>query len=59
MPYLDKLEDIAARAPKVGVTVAWVGHDDDCPKLRGGQCRCEPTIELITPEEYSRRLKAK
>lgn len=21
-------------------------HDEDCPKLQGGQCTCEPDMEL-------------
>lgn len=22
-------------------------HDDDCPRLRGGACRCEPEVEVV------------
>jgi hypothetical protein len=25
----------------------WVYHDDDCPKLRGGLCNCNPDLEVI------------
>ena len=29
------------------VTVVTLYHDDDCPKLRGGECRCNPDLELL------------
>ncbi len=29
-----------------GVTLVHVKHDDDCPKLSGGPCRCEADVPL-------------
>lgn len=29
-------------------------HDDDCPRLRGGECRCVPDIEAVKPLERRR-----
>jgi hypothetical protein len=36
----------AARGRPRGVTVATVVHDDRCPRLRGGECACTPTIRV-------------
>lgn len=47
-PYLRRqLADVAvtpSRFPIGAVTIAHIAHDDWCPKLTGGLCRCEPTI---------------
>ena len=27
-------------------------HDSDCPILNGGECRCHPTLSMLSQEEY-------
>lgn len=50
-PYVTKIVEAHARgvissAPGT-VNDIWVYHDDDCPKLRGGLCNCNPDLEVI------------
>lgn len=49
-PYVQAIErarasGMLALAPGT-VAVLEVRHDDDCPKLRGGLCRCAPDLAL-------------
>jgi len=34
---------------KPGVHHITVYHDDDCPKLRGGECSCQPDVKPGVP----------
>lgn len=55
-PYVRELERAKALGFASGAiplrpgTVHYVEvrHDGDCPKLRGGLCRCQPELELVT-----------
>ena len=31
------------------VIEVFVFHDDDCPALTGGECACDPDVELVQP----------
>jgi hypothetical protein len=48
-PYVGKMLSAALAdpglAPRGTVTVCRVLHDDRCPALAGGLCRCDPEIE--------------
>jgi hypothetical protein len=43
-PYVARQLANAKTFPRVRVTIANVYHDDWCPRLRGGLCRCDPEI---------------
>jgi hypothetical protein len=46
--YVQKVFE-AARAARVGagdVVKANIYHDDNCPRLRGGCCTCDPDVRL-------------
>lgn len=43
-PYLPAVLGLATSAPPGRVTDVFVLHDDDCPLLTGGECRCTPTV---------------
>lgn len=51
-PYLERqLAAVSADpsiAPPGHVSIASVLHDDWCPKLTGGLCRCDPEITFET-----------
>jgi hypothetical protein len=47
---LDLFAFVAGHDP--GVYVATIAHDDWCPALRGGECRCEPDVSIAPiPED--------
>jgi hypothetical protein len=52
-PYLVRQLADAKTFPRGRVTIANVYHDDWCPRLRGGLCRCDPeiTYETLPPVE--------
>ena len=43
-PYMRGLATIGATQPRGSLVIVDVGHDDWCPRLRGGLCRCDPDI---------------
>ena len=43
-PYMEPLLEAGLTAPAGSVSIVEVSHDDWCPKLRGGLCRCQPDI---------------
>jgi hypothetical protein len=43
-PYISKLYPPEEALAPGSVTIALVGHDDWCPKLVGGLCRCNPDV---------------
>ncbi len=43
-PYIESLLAAGATLPASSVSIVEVLHDDWCPKLRGGLCRCEPDV---------------
>jgi hypothetical protein len=47
-PYLARLLALYAAGNLRGGQVyrVQVAHDDDCPRLRGGDCTCKPDIYL-------------
>jgi hypothetical protein len=47
-PYILRQLADADAFPRGRVTIANVAHDDWCPRLRGGLCRCEPEIAYET-----------
>ena len=48
-PYVAKIVEAHARGvyPPGQFSETWVRHDDDCPRLRGGLCNCNPDLEVI------------
>ena len=59
-PYLQPLIKHARSIAKPGmVTVVTLRHDDDCPKLRGGVCVCEPELEIPLANRKQRRAERK
>ncbi len=42
--YIDPMLEAGLAAPAGSVSIVEVSHDDWCPKLHGGLCRCEPDI---------------
>jgi hypothetical protein len=52
-PYILRQLAAADAFPRGRVTIANVFHDDWCPKLRGGLCRCDPEITYETLEAAS------
>jgi len=43
-PYLAQVIAAGQSLPPQSVSIVEVRHDDWCPKLAGGLCRCEPDI---------------
>jgi hypothetical protein len=43
-PYVVRQLADADALPRGHITIANIAHDDWCPKLRGGLCRCNPEI---------------
>ncbi len=43
-PYIEPMLEGGLTAPAGSVSIVEVLHDDWCPKLRGGLCRCQPDI---------------
>ena len=47
--YLQQLAETDPAQFQPGtITIAHIAHDDWCPKLNGGLCRCEPSIAFET-----------
>jgi hypothetical protein len=48
-PYVAELQELT---PKPGtLRLVDVLHDDDCPKLIGGACRCDPIVRPMNRQE--------
>lgn len=46
--YMPAVMDLARERCRPGqVTNIEVRHDDRCPKLRGGECRCRPLVRVM------------
>jgi hypothetical protein len=43
--YYPKVMALKLDFSKPGVTIIRVRHDDTCPKLKGGPCRCDAEVE--------------
>jgi len=43
-PYIEPIIEAGLAAPAGTVSIVEVSHDDWCPKLHGGLCRCQPDI---------------
>jgi hypothetical protein len=50
--YLPKILEVyrALGSPRGGVSHILIGHDDDCPRLEGGECNCNPDVRLTEYE---------
>jgi len=46
-PYIESLLAAGATLPRGSVSIVEVLHDDWCPKMRGGLCRCQPDIVIL------------
>jgi hypothetical protein len=47
-PYLGTVLDHWGQTERPpGLYFARVAHDDDCPALRGRECRCEPEVSIV------------
>ena len=53
--WAEKAMEIAPR--KSGIFELQVMHDDDCPKLRGGECRCDPDVRIIDFDAVNSPIK--
>jgi hypothetical protein len=62
MSYIEKIIKFAGEQ-KIGpgvVAHVQVKHDNDCPKLRGGVCRCEVEVSLMDdPYNNNRQQRRK
>ena len=58
-PYMRKILKLARKLPlkKGAKYLAGILHDDDCPALSGGFCRCNPEITLYVVERKKRGCK--
>ncbi len=56
-PYLPRLLAHLAAYPLTPGALVEVAvlHDDDCPRLRGGECNCEPDVELVAEHDGERK----
>jgi hypothetical protein len=52
-PLLERLADYPL-TPGATIEVEFL-HDDDCPKLRGGECTCTPDVQLRAEHDPERR----
>jgi len=50
-PYILNVQAAAAGLRPGELRLVDVLHDDDCPKLRGGHCRCAPIVRPMTRQE--------
>lgn len=45
-PVVDALSDLLHNRKPGTVLIVDVAHDRDCPKLKGGECRCKPDVHI-------------
>jgi len=50
-PYILNVQAAAAGLQPGELKLVDVLHDDDCPKLRGGHCRCDPIVRPMNRQE--------
>jgi hypothetical protein len=47
---VDRWQDIRLRPGEV--TILRYYHDDDCPKLKGRDCNCDPDMEVTEVHDH-------
>jgi hypothetical protein len=52
--YLERTIGFGLTLKPGEIAIVNVRHDDDCPRLRGGECRCVPDIEAVKPLQRRR-----
>lgn len=55
--YLKKAMPLLSQGERGKLNHIIIRHDDGCPALNGGaECTCNPDAELISDEEYQKRI---